>query len=76
MIGRETFPSLDTIILGTTGIEEDLPEEDKNSSTKIEQELPQEEDPILLWDVLDANVTIVTVTRKLFKKLKIFWTRR
>ena len=48
MIGRKTFPSPDIIILGTTGIEEDLPEEDKNISTKIEQELPQEEDPILL----------------------------
>ena len=76
MIGRETFPSLDTTILGLIGIEEDLPEEDKNSSTKIEQELPQEEDPILLWDVLVANVTVVTVTRKHFKKLKIFWVRR
>ena len=47
MIGRETFPSLDTIILGPTGIEEDLPEGDKNSSIKIELEPRQEVDPFL-----------------------------
>ncbi len=48
MIGRRTFPSLGIIILGIIQIGEDLQEEDKNSNTKIEQEHPQEGDPILL----------------------------
>ena len=42
MIDRETFPSLVIIILEPTGIEEDLPEEDRNNSIKIDQELRQE----------------------------------
>ena len=42
MIDRETFPSLVVIILKSTGIEEDLREEDRNSSTKTDQELRQE----------------------------------
>ena len=47
MIGREAFPRTGIIILGPTGIEEDLPEEDKNSSIKIELEPCQEVDPFL-----------------------------
>ena len=47
MRGRKTFPSPDIIILGLTGIEEDLPEGDKNSSIKIELEPRQEVDPFL-----------------------------
>ena len=42
MIDREAFPSLDIIILESTGIEEDLQEGDRNSSIKIDQELRQE----------------------------------
>ena len=48
MIDRRTFPTTEIIILGMTGIEVDLPADDKKSNTKIEQEHPQEEDPILL----------------------------
>ena len=48
MVDQEPFPSLVMIILAPTGKEEDLQEEDRNSSIKIDQE-HQQEVGLFLW---------------------------
>ena len=42
MVGREPFPSLVTMISEPIGIEQDLQQEDRISSIKIDQGLQQE----------------------------------
>ena len=68
---RKNCHRLGIIISGPIGIEEDLLGEDKNRFIKTEQEPLQEENIFIQRGVLDVNVTVVTITARQYRGLKI-----